>query len=336
MTMYTTLKKLLPQTPSVSGREHGIREVLKELMAPLCDEITVDAMGNLICLKKGSAAAPAKVMLAAHMDEIGFIVNFIDDNGFLRVAPIGGISYTAAAFCPVEFENGTRGVLAVDADKKAGDVLRPEHCYVDIGARSRAAAEKKVKIGDCCALLPSITRLQGGRVAGRPLDDRAGCAVLVEIARRMAAPADDIYYVFSVQEEVGCRGARPAAYSIAPDLALIFDVTATGDVPSAKPMAVKLGAGVAIKIKDSSVICHTELVEELIEAARAEKIAAQCEILTFGGTDTSAVQMTGFGCRAGALSIPCRYIHTGSEMIDLADLEAAVALAVAYLKGEKK
>ena len=173
----------------------------------------------------------------------------------------------------------------------------------------------------------------GSRICGRPLDDRIGCAVMIEIARRMPNPADDMYYVFSVQEEVGCRGAKPAAYEIKPDLALIYDVTATGDVPGAKPMAVKLGDGVAVKIKDSSVICDASLVEELMATAKAAKIKAQLEILTFGGTDTSAVQMTGYGCRAGALSIPSRYIHSGEEMMDLADAEAAVALTVAYLGG---
>ena len=151
----------------------------------------------------------------------------------------------------------------------------------------------------------------------------------------MTAPADDIYYVFSVQEEVGCRGARPASFAVAPDLALIYDVTRTGDEQGAKPMAVKLGDGVAVKIKDSSVICHAGLVDALLETAKREGIAAQCEILTAGGTDTSSVQMTGFGCRAGALSIPCRYIHSGVEMLDLRDAQAAVALTLSYLGGER-
>lgn len=333
--MYQTLKKLLPATPSVSGREQGICTIIKELMAPLCDTVSVDAMGNLICLKKGSAAAPKKVLLAAHMDEIGFIVNFIEDSGYLRIAPIGGIDYTAAVGSQVVFENGTRGVLVAEADRKGSEAPKPEKCYVDIGAKSRREAEKKIKIGDCCALPAQLTRLMGSRICGRPLDDRVGCAVMIDIARRLTAPLDDIYYVFSVQEEVGCRGARPASFGIAPDKALIFDVTATGDEISAAPMAVKLGAGVAVKIKDSSVICDAAMVDELLAVAKENKIPAQCEILTFGGTDTSAVQMTGLGCRAGALSLPTRYIHTGVEMLDLADVRAAADLAVCYLGGKK-
>lgn len=330
--MYQTLKQMIPATPSVSGREQGVREVIACRMRPLVDEVSVDAMGNLICLKRGSAAQPRKVMLAAHMDEIGFIVTFIEENGMLRVAPIGGISYLAAAFGQVVFEGGVRGVLVPQADEKKG-VPTAEKCVVDIGAATRAEAARRVKVGDTCALVPSVTRLNKHRVSGRPLDDRIGCACLVRIAEELCAPADDIYYVFSVQEEVGLRGARPAAYAIMPDLALIFDVTATGDEQGAKPMAVKLGEGVAVKIKDASVICHTGLVEELLATAKEKGIAAQCEILPFGGTDTASVQMTGPGCRAGALSLPCRYIHSAAEMLDLRDAEAAVALAVAYLGG---
>ncbi|MBE6702661.1 MAG: M42 family metallopeptidase [Ruminococcaceae bacterium] len=333
--MIRTLKKMLPATPSVSGREGGAREIIAGVMRPLCDEVRADPMGNLICLKKGSAASPRKVMLCAHMDEIGFIVNFIEENGYLRVAPIGGISYTAAAFTEVVFETGVRGVLVPEADLPAKEAPKAEKCYVDIGATSRREAERRVKIGDCCALTSRLTRLNANRVAGRPLDDRVGCACLIQIAKALTAPADDIYYVFSVQEEVGCRGAKTAAFAIGADLALVYDVTGTGDEQGSKPMAVKLGEGVAVKIKDRSVICDRALVDELLDLAKANKIPAQCEILTYGGTDTSAIQMTGFGCRAGALSIPTRYIHSGVEMIDLRDAQNAVRLTVAYLGGSK-
>ncbi|MBR7181504.1 MAG: M20/M25/M40 family metallo-hydrolase [Clostridia bacterium] len=333
--MLKTLKQLLPVTPSVSGRESGIAAIIAEMMLDIVDEVALDPMGNLICRKAGSNPDAEKVMLVAHMDEIGFITTFIEDNGYLRVAPVGGISTTAAVYGEVVFENGLRGVFVPEASLSGSDPIKCEKCYIDIGVSSRREAEKRVKIGDCCALVPHLTRLAGKRVVGRPLDNRVGCACLIEIARRMTAPVQDIYYVFSVQEEVGCRGARPAAFGIMPDLALNFDITATGDEQGATPMAVKLGKGVAVKVKDSSVICNQELVSELLELAKEKKIAAQTEILTFGGTDTSAVQMTGYGCRAGALSLPCRYIHSGVEMVDMADLEAAVALTVAYLGGEQ-
>ena len=331
--MYTVLKKLLPTTPSVSGRENYIRGVIAELMLPLCDEVTTDAMGNLICLKRGTRENASRVLLCAHMDEIGFIVTYIEKSGMLRVAPMGGISYAAAAFSEVVFENGVRGVLIPEESAPLGKTPTADKCVIDIGAATEKEAARRVKIGDTCALIPRATRLGAHRVCGRPMDDRIGCACLVKIAEELRAPRDDMYYVFSVQEEVGCRGARPAAFGIAPDLALVFDVTATGDAEGAKPMAVKLGAGVAVKIKDNSVICHAGLVDELLDTAKKEGIPAQCEILTFGGTDTSAIQMTGFGCRAGALSLPCRYIHSGVEMIDLRDAKAAVSLTLAYLGG---
>lgn len=331
--MYQTLKALLPAVPSISGREGSVRSILENTMRPLVDEVSTDAMGNLICRRKGSAAAPRKVLLCAHMDEIGFMVTFIEESGMIRVAPMGAVSYLSAAYSQVVFENGVKGVLVPEDDALTRDVPKPEKCVIDIGAASKKEAERRVRVGDCCALTPHLTRLSANRVCGRPLDDRIGCACLVEIAKRLTAPADDIYYVFSVQEEVGCRGARPAAFGISPDVALIFDVTGTGDAPGAKPMAVKLGGGAAVKIRDSSVICHTGLVEELLEVAKKEKIAAQCEILTYGSTDTSVVQMSGVGCRAGALSIPCRYVHSGEELLDLRDAEAAVSLTVAYLAG---
>ena len=334
--MLQTLKKFLPARPFISGDENGIAAIIRETMEPLCDSVKTDATGNLICFKKGSAPAPRRVMLTAHMDEIGFLVTYIEENGYLRVAPIGGINATAAAYSEVVFAGGLRGVFVPAADASAKSRPKTEDCVVDIGADSRRAAERKVAVGDALALPAHCTKLAGKRVAGRPLDNRAGCAVLAEVAAKLTAPADDIYYVFTVQEEVGCRGAAPAAFEITPDVALNFDVTATGDEQGAKPMAVALGKGVAVKIKDGSVICHRGLTEELLTLAEEKNIPAQCEILLYGGTDTGAVQMSRGGCRAGALSIPCRYIHSGVETIDLGDAEAAVNLAVAFLGGEKQ
>ncbi len=333
--MWKTLKALLPAVPSVSGREQNIAALLREMMTPLSDNVTSDALGNLICYKKGTKKDAPRVMLAAHMDEIGFIVTFIEENGFLRVAPMGGVALPAAAFSEVVFENGTRGVFVPEEGDKPEDKPRFEKCYIDVGAASGKEAARRVRVGDTCAVLPRLTRLSAHRVAGRPLDDRAGCACLVEIARALTAPQNDMYYVFSAQEEVGARGARPAAFAVEPDVALVFDVTATGDTPGAVPMAVKLGGGVAVKIKDRSVICHQGLVEELLTKAQECAIPVQSEILRAGGTDAASVQMTGRGARVGALSIPTRYIHTGVETLDLRDMRAAVDLALAYLGGKQ-
>jgi endoglucanase len=226
------------------------------------------------------------------------------------------------------------GVLIPENGIKVSEITY-DKCYIDIGVSSRKEAEKKVSVGDFFVQEPGIRKLAGKRISGRPLDDRIGCAVLVLIAQKFAGTdvKDDIYYVFSVQEEVGCRGAKPAAFAIQPDLALVYDITMTGDTPGAKPMAVKLGEGAAIKIKDASVICHTGTVEELIKTAKTNNIKYQCEILVAGGTDTSSIQMSGIGCRAAAISIPMRYIHSGVETADLGDIAAAVELTIAYLKG---
>jgi endoglucanase len=189
-----------------------------------------------------------------------------------------------------------------------------------------------VRIGDFFVCRSNLTKLIGKKVCGRPLDDRVGCATVLKIAEHFSknAPKNDVYYVFSVQEEVGCRGAKTAAFGIECDYALVFDVTGTGDTPSAKPMACKVSDGAAIKVKDSSVICHRDVVRELTVLAKENKIKHQIEILTYGGTDTSSIQMTGMGAKVGALSIPTRYIHSGVEMLDLADAEACAALAIKF------
>ena len=332
--MYRTLKELLPVTPSVSGLEGPIREILTREMTPLCDKVYTDAMGNLICEKKGTGKNPRRVLLNAHMDEIGFLVTFIEENGLVRIAPIGGIDYTAAVGSEVVFGNGTGGVLAAEAGTDRDKAPRADKCFVDIGASDQKAAGRRVKIGDACALRPHLYRLSGNRVAGRPLDDRVGCAILLAVARELPAPADDLILVFSVQEEVGCRGAGTAAYRTEPDVSFTFDVTGTGDLPGATPMAVKLGGGAAVKIKDRSVICDAALVSELLALGKEKKIPVQSEILPYGGTDTSAIQAARLGCRAGAISIPCRYIHSGNEVLDLTDVRAAADLVLAYLGGK--
>lgn len=333
--MLELLKKVCA-AQGVSGFEKKAREVLGAEIAKYSDEQYTDNMGNLIAHKRGNGEG-RKIMLCAHMDEIGFMVTFIEDKGQLRIAPVGGIGFAAVVNSVVISENGVRGLVVADGKVKPAD-YSAEKFYIDIGAKDKKEAAKKVKIGDVFRFDSQITRLCGKRVGGHPLDDRAGCAVVLRIAELLkdTATKDDIYYVFSVQEEVGCRGAKTSSFAIAPDIALAFDVTGTGDVPGAAPMACAVGDGAAIKVKDSSVICDPSLVNELIETAKANKIKYQLEVLTYGGTDTSSMQMSGAGSRAGAVSIPCRYIHSPNEMVDLDDLEACAALTAEYIKGLNK
>ena len=227
--MYQFLKKII-DCPSVSGREGAVADVIESLIAPYVDECRRDNLGNLIACKHGNGENRQTYMLCAHMDEIGFIATFIEDNGYIRSANVGGISYAAAAYSEVVFENGVRGVLVPDDSVKAADYAFDKF-VVDIGAKDKKEAMKKVRIGDCFVVRPSLTRLMGKRIAGRPFDDRIGCAVLLDIARSLSESGcrDDVYYVFSTQEEVGCRGAKTAGFAIAPDYAIVFDVTGTGD-----------------------------------------------------------------------------------------------------------
>ena len=328
--MYQTLKELI-KVHGVSGREGAVAQKISSMIKPYADEIYTDALGNLIAVKKGNGENKKKHMLCAHMDEIGFIVTFIEDSGFLRVAPIGGIRFIPSAYMPVVFENGVIGIVMPEEELDKKEDYEATRFYIDIGAKDKKDAEKRVKIGDCAVIEPIVRRLAGARIAGRPLDDRLGCAIMIDIAERLGTPKDDVYFVFSVQEEVGCRGAKTAAFAIEPDDAIVFDVTGTGDALGAKPMAIRVGGGAAIKIKDHSVICHSEMVQTLMGLADEKKIKYQMEILPYGGTDTSSIQTSGLGVKAGALSIPTRNIHTATELVDMHDAEACRDLALAFL-----
>ena len=329
MSLYTELKQLC-SIPAVSGRESGVRDYIKSKIEPFVDSVELDVMGNLIAHKKGNGEG--RIMFCAHMDEIGLLVNFIEDNGYIRVATLGGVDLGAIAYGKVVSENGTLGVFVPEAKAKLGE-LTADKMYIDIGASSRREAERRVRIGDFFVAAPELYRLAGKRVAGRPLDDRVGCLVLLELAKRIssASLANDVYFVFSVQEEVGCRGSAPATYGIQPTEAICVDVTLTGDTVGATPMACSLGKGVAVKIKDNSVICHEHIVNTLMDIAKREKIAVQREILTAGGTDTCSMQLTAGGSMAGALSIPTRNVHTSVEVCDMGDVEACIALSEKYI-----
>ena len=317
----TELIKKLMYVPGISGREDKIAEVIKKEVEAYADEVYTDPVGNLIAHKKGNGK---KVMFAAHMDEIGYFVTFIDDRGLIKVGNVGGINAIAGAFTQVVSEKGVYGVI-VPSDMKD---VKVDGLYIDIGAKTKKQAESKVKIGDYFVHVPTFRRLNGStRYIGRPFDDRIGCAVLIETLKNVKNTDNDLYFVFSVQEEVGCRGAKPAAYSIEPEVGIAIDVTAVGGKPGAPTMDVKLGGGAAIKIKDASVICSYEIVNKMRELAKENKVKYQEEILIRGGTDTSAMQISKGGCLAGAISVPSAYIHSVNEMIDMSDVKEIVKLA---------
>lgn len=318
----------LNQTHGPSGDEGGVREKIEELAKPYGDEVITDTLGNLIVRKKGEGPL---VMLAAHMDSIGFIVTHIEKEGFLQAGRLGGISPKEAAYSAVRFKNGVKGVF-VPEEKADFGKLKLDECFIDIGARDGEEAKKLVQVGDTCVYDVPI-RVQGSRVTGPYLDDRLACAVLLRTLEQIRKPACNLCMVFTVQEEVGLRGARTASWWVEPDIGIAVDVTDVDDTPgSEKNGTTRLGAGAAVKVMDSSVICHPEVVAKLEETAQARNIPVQRDILRGGGTDAGAIQNTRCGVKTGGVSIPCRYIHTPAETADLEDAQACVQLLAAFVQ----
>ena len=316
----------LNQTHGPSGDEGGVREKIAELARPYADEMITDTLGNLIVHKKGDGP---RVMLAAHMDSIGFIVTHIEKEGFLRVGRLGGVSPKEAAYSAVRFKNGVKGVF-VPEEKADFGKLKLDECFVDIGAADENEAKKLVQVGDTC-VYDGPVRVQGSRVTAPYLDNRVACAVLLRALEQIEKPSRDLYIVFTVQEEVGLRGARTAAWWAEPDTGIAVDVTDVDDTPgSEKSGTTRLGKGAAVKVMDSSVICHPEVVARLEDTAKAQGIPVQRDIPRAGGTDAGAIQTVRRGTKTGGISIPCRYIHTPAETADLSDAEACVRLAVAF------
>jgi endoglucanase len=300
---------------------------------PLADEVRVDSLGNLIVRKGEKSPNGLRIMLAAHIDEIGIIATHIDDRGFVRFLPVGGVRPAACLGSRVRFLNGSAGVIGVERISDLSKVPSFEQMFVDVGVSSRK--ECPVLVGDV-AIFERPFQEVGNRLVAKALDDRIGVAVLVETLRRihtqLTPQLHEIYFVFSVQEEVGVRGATTAAYGIDPDLGLAVDITDTGDTPKGLKMEVSLGKGPAIKVRDMGLLADPRLVRWLVQTAERAGLPYQLEILERGGTDAQAIQLTRAGVPAGCISIPGRYIHTPSEMVDFGDAQHAVRLLAEFLK----
>ncbi|MEA3377657.1 MAG: M42 family metallopeptidase [Chloroflexota bacterium] len=317
----------LVETYGPSGAEEQIRDVIRAQVEPLVDEIQVDALGSLIAHKGGDGQ---RVLLDAHMDEIGVMVTYIDEKGFARFTSIGGVSPLTCIGSRVAFEDGEIGVIGVEQKRDDPDkVPKLEQLYIDVGATDRE--DCPVRVGDPAVFVRPFT-VRGTRLVAKAMDDRIGCAVLIETLRRLEETPHDLYVVFAVQEEVGLRGARTSAYGIEPDVAIAVDVTGTGDTPEAKPMAVKLGEGPAVKVQDRGMIAHPKVRRLLVERAEEAGIPYQLEVLERGTTDAAAMQLVRSGVPAGCLSIPCRYVHSPSEMVEESDVENGVRLLLEVLQ----
>ncbi|MEW6044891.1 MAG: M42 family metallopeptidase [Bacillota bacterium] len=333
MTLQQRISRLAELT-GPSGHEEPVREEIRRQLAGAVDEIWEDSLGNLYAVKKpGGQGSGRKIMLAAHMDEIGIMVTHIDDQGFLRFAPVGGVSPAVLLGQRVVFAGGTVGVIGSEHLDDIKD-LKHERLFIDIGADSADRAKELVQIGDV-AVYQRPAQVMGRRLVGKALDDRVGCAVVVEVLVRLGSSSlHEVYGVFTVQEEVGARGARPAAFRLAPDVAVAVDVTASADTPKARTLPMALGKGAAIKVKDNSVITHPKLRRLLVERAREHGVPFQMEVLDFGGTDAGPIHTSRDGIPSAVVSIPTRYLHTPGEVIDLGDARASVDLLVKVLQGE--
>jgi endoglucanase len=264
------------------------------------------------------------------MDEIGVMVTYVDEKGFARFTRIGGVRPLTCVGARVAFADGTVGTIGIE-EKREDTSKAPkfEQLYIDVGAASRD--DCPVQVGDA-AVFARPFLAQGTRLIAKAMDDRIGCAVLIQTLRRLERTPHDVYFVFSVQEEVGLRGARTSAYGIEPDMAIAVDVTGTGDTPESKPMAVKLGEGPAVKVQDRGMIAHPSVRDLLVQRAKEADIPYQLEVLDRGTTDAAAMQLVRAGVPSGCLSIPCRYVHTPSEMVDERDVENGVRLLLEVLQ----
>ncbi|MDD3802841.1 MAG: M42 family metallopeptidase [bacterium] len=292
-------------------------------------EIKRDVMGNLIARKRGGGK---KIMIAAHMDEIGFMVKHIDKNGFLRFAVVGGIFNHNIIENHVKFTSGVEGVIGVESKTfNWKDIPSADKMFIDIGAKSKAEAEKLVSIGSLAGMKATFVDM-GKRISTKTLDDRVGCAMLVKLALSEIKSNNDVYFVFTTQEEVGLRGAKTSAFGISPDFAVAIDVTDTGDTPESHVMEVSLGKGPAIKVMDSGMVVRKPVIDFMKETAEKNKIPYQLEILTAGSTDAMVMQTNKDGVLAGVISVPTRYIHSQAETCDMDDVENGVKLLKAMIE----
>jgi endoglucanase len=339
-TINVELLKRLCESPGIPGREEMIRPVVVEALRPLVDEVSVDVMGNVIGVKRGSGGP--RLMIAAHMDEIGFFVSHIDDEGFIRLHPVGGFDPRVLVSQRVlvhGYKGGTfRGAVQLAAKPihllDPSDIKPPklEELFVDIGLPVDDV-RANVEVGDMVTMDRTLEEV-GRCVMSKSLDDRVSVFVMIEALRAMQGSKAEIYAVASTQEEVGLRGAQTSAFDVAPEIAIAIDVTLAMDIPEGKPQHAvsRLGQGAALKIMDSSHLSHPKLLRHFRDVAERNNIPYQLELLPRGGTDAGAMQLVRGGAAAITLSIPTRYIHTVNEMAVVADIDAAIQLLARYLE----
>ncbi|MFM7628846.1 MAG: M42 family metallopeptidase [Algoriphagus sp.] len=341
MDINVSLLKQICEMPGAPGFEKRIRDLVVQVVTPFADEVRIDNLGNVIILKKGARNPDGKrVMLAAHLDEIGFIVSHIDEQGFLRFNTLGGFDPKTLTAQRVII-HGKKDLIGVMGSKPI-HVMTPEEktklpkttdFFIDLGM-PKEEVEKYITIGDPVTRDRELIEM-GDCVNCKSIDNRVAVFIVIEALKQLKNPAYDVYAAFTVQEEVGIRGANVAAHQINPDFGIALDTTIAFDVPGAAPheKVTELGKGTAIKIMDAMTICDYRMVAFMKEVANKEAISWQPELLTAGGTDTAGVQRMGKqGAIAGAISIPTRHLHQVIEMAHKKDISDSISLLVACLE----
>jgi putative aminopeptidase FrvX len=330
----------------VTGREEEVRNLMVELLKPLADKVVVDKLENVVALKKGTKNAP-KVMLAAHMDEIGLMVKNITKEGFLQFAKMGGIDdriLLAQKVVVFTSKGPIDGIVGskpphIQKEEERKKILAFDELFIDVGAENKEdAAKKGVKVGDAIGFDQKYRKIGNDTVIGKAFDDRVGCAVMIEALKLLRKTDCTVYAVGTVQEEVGLRGAGTAAFSIEPDVAIALDVTVAGDVPGVREFdtTIKMGKGPALTVTDSGLITHPKVMRLLLETAEETKIPYQLETGLMGTTDAARISMTREGVPSGTISIGTRYIHSPIGMLSLKDAEDSAKLTAAAIERIQK
>lgn len=324
-------------TNGISGDEKAVRDCIISKIKGKC-EYSIDNLGNLLVFKKGKKTPDKKVLISAHMDEVGLIVTYINDDGTLRVSTVGGVD--ARVVFGRQFvvgDNKVRGVigskaihnLTKDEKDKAVEIDR---CFIDIGAQSKEEAEKYVKLGDSVCFVSDFVSYGDGFIKAKAIDDRAGCAMMIELIN--SELEYDTYFSFVVQEEIGLRGAKVAAFTVNPDIAIVLESTTAADIPSAsdEKQVCKLGCGPVVSFMDRSTIYNKELYRTAFEIARQNNIPCQTKTMIAGGNDSGAIHVSRGGVKTISVSLPCRYLHSPSCVIKYSDMENASKLISLLLK----
>ncbi len=325
--MNSSLLEKLTQTFGPSGYEKPIRDLILSEIKDDIDEYSIDALGNLICRKGSKKEDGKRIMISAHMDEIGLMVSHVDEKGFVYVCGLGGIYPRNCIATRVNFANGTKGMIFSQGQRNE-KTTSMDKLFVDVGANSRESCP--VKVGDTCTFEGSFVDT-GARFLSKTLDNRVGCFIAIEALKKVVKESpNEVWFVFSVQEEVGARGAQVAAYTVNPDLGIAIDVTLGNDSPGIPEQAPVLGAGPCIKGKDAAIVGSPYVNNALIKAAERAGVPYQIEVLRVAGTDAETIQVSRNGVPASALSVACRYVHSPSEMVDKKDVEQAIELLAEF------